>query len=593
MALPTSGPNFDFSMFPRRYWGESLGNVGGDIADAIRWRREQERKEAADRQTAQFENDQNRNSEKRAKTQEMRADVAWKQSQARAQGADAKNILALLGGRRYDEAQAAAAASQYEDPTQPGTLVGAKLKRYILGPNGKPQDYDEARKAMGPGAPAPVAPTPTDPAKSLSWFLGNRPKPESLEPPAFGQEPQEPAPDLARAGAALTDPMAQMQLLGGAESARQGDQKAQATYEQQLQQRQVDDKQREADLAARERWGLTFGGGQETLIDPRQAEQAARSKAEEEAQLAEAQLANEHDPMARDALRRTIIEKRAMLSNMDKAAVNNAAAQSASQGFKKEQQDLHETTAAQKYQIGMTAAQNKGRNQGPESPANKRYDLAVSAEARNKMTATLNQAEFKPVIESRRMLTQMLTALRSDNSANHKLAAGLWAKWSSGPGAVQQSERQEFMNTIGGKLGEIEKVLKNWADGKLPDDQRQILVEAIEQHLMPTTEANYQAIRNNVHATFANDPNSDVAKYADWADRYMDSYSSPSLITPGKQPRQGAPQPAPGRGAGPAAPRAGGGGGSHPQDGEAIKWARAHPKDPLAAQILQANGLTQ
>lgn len=586
MALPTSGPNFDFSMFPRKYWGDALSGVGADIAGALQWKREQERKEEADRQKARFENDQNANSLFGKQEQEREHKLHEAQSQAGLRGGLAKNLSALLGQGRTDEAEATAKASAFE-VGDTGETAGVGLKRMLQGPGDQLLPYADL-PAAAPGGPAPA---PTSQGQILSRFLGAQPKPESLEPPAFGQDPQEPAPDMARAAAGLSSLGGQASLLQTAGGAADQDKQAQDAYQSGQQQSDADRQKQQQEHDKAVRWQMSFPSGEKQTLDPNQSRQAARQQAEEEAQYAEAQLANEHDPMAREALRRTVIEKRAMLSNMDKAAVNNAAGQSASQGFKHDEAAIHDMTAGQKFTIGMRP--REVRSQGPDSIPAKRYDLAVSAEARNKMNAALNQGEFKTVVESQRTLSQMVGLLKSDNSANHKLAGGLWAKWASGPGAVQQSEREEFMNTIGGKYGSFEKVLKNWQDGKLPDDQRQILVDAIEQQLMPTTQANYEGVKGAVHAMFANDPNQDIGKYADWADQYMDTYSHPSVVAPGKQRPPGA---KPGGGAAPAAPTPTQPK-PHPQDQAAVAEARArlkkNPQDGIAIQVLQMNGLAQ
>lgn len=590
---------FDLSRFPKPWFGEAVGDTMNGIVDSVRYAREQKRKDEEAAQKAKFENDQNANS-KAARDEQARKDaVHEKQTNARQQGTDTKSIFALLGQGKTQEAQAAANASQYEDPRSPGNTAGASLKHYLVGPDGKPMvgddgkpmDYDTAMKSMPGQGPAPMMPGEVDPSQALGRFLGQTPKTDSLQPPNFGQEPPPPEapPDPTAAAGGL------MQLPGmqamGAGAAGMQNQENQTNYDQQLQQREADKQTTTAEAAKRERYGLSFAGGPETIIDPNQARDAARQGAEEDAKVMENQLASERDPVVRDALKRQIIEKRMQLDKMSRAAIDNAGSQSSSQGFKKQQQDLHDTTAAQKFTMGMRPRPD---HQGPDSVQSKRYNLAVSGEVRQKINNVLNQGEFKPVVDSYRTLNQMQELLKSDNSANHKLAAGLWAKWASGPGAVQQSEREEFMNTIGGKFGSVEKVMKNWIDGKLPDDQRQIIVEALERTLIPINEANMGQVMDAVHAAVSNDPNPDIANYGPYADTYVNTYTHPSAMTPSGQHKAGAHPPAPGPGGPPQ-----GGGQMSPQDALMVQKAKAaiaNPSTPpdvkaSAQKVLQLHGI--
>jgi hypothetical protein len=451
MAIPTSGPQFDFSMFPRKYWGEALGGVGADIAGALRWKREQERQEEADRQKAKFENDQNANSLFGKQEQEREHKLHEAQSQAGLRGGLAKNLSALLGQGRTDEAEATAKASAFE-VGDTGKTAGVGLKRMLQGPGDQLLPYADL-PAAAPGGPAPA---PTSQGQILSRFLGAQPKPESLEPPAFGQDPQEPAPDMARAAAGLSSMGGQASLLQTAGGAADQYRQAQDQYQASQQQSDADRQKQQQEHDKAVRWQMSFPSGETQTIDPNQAKAGARAEADDRASQLEAAAVREANPDTRAAMIRQASLIRAQVSNADKAPITNMAGQEDSQDFKRERDERNQLTREEQLRKAALAGAHRTASQvefDKYKAEQKRIQAASAYEP--VVQNVLHKYGFEKVQDQQTALSDLFN-LAGDAEANpaaYTLLGGRYAKFAQGAGVLSDSDMRQFWTNIGGKLG--------------------------------------------------------------------------------------------------------------------------------------------
>lgn len=171
----------------------------------------------------------------------------------------------------------------------------------------------------------------------------------------------------------------------------------------------------------------------------------------------------------------------------------------------------------------------------PITPGQKFDDeMKATTTAHSLLTAELNREDYKDILSGARDTQKMLDNLESNNPAAHKLATGIWAKQASGPGAVQQSEREEFVNTVGGKDESLKKLALQWlGGGRVPEGQRKIFADAARNIIMRRQAQTLGEIRENIHGTFATHPNAAMHPYADWAADLV----APSII--GKRKKGG------------------------------------------------------
>jgi len=141
----------------------------------------------------------------------------------------------------------------------------------------------------------------------------------------------------------------------------------------------------------------------------------------------------------------------------------------------------------------------------------------------------LGRENYKDIVGQYRDTQKMLDNLKSDNAAAQKLALGIWAKQASGPGAVQQAEREEFVNTVGGKTMAIRKAAMAWLDGgKVPPEQLKIFSAAARNIIQRRQVQTLEGIKEGVRDMFATHPNDAFHGYADWgANRVASSILGP------------------------------------------------------------------
>jgi len=156
--------------------------------------------------------------------------------------------------------------------------------------------------------------------------------------------------------------------------------------------------------------------------------------------------------------------------------------------------------------------------------------LATAAQAL--LRDELNREDYKDQLTEVRNTQKMLDMLQSENPAAQKMALGIWAKEASGPGAVQQSERNEFVNTVGGYGEKFKKAaLQYLSNGEVPEEMRAIFADAARNVRMKRQMETLGGIRESVRSMFATHPNAAYHAYADWAaDRVA------STVLPKKKP---------------------------------------------------------
>ncbi len=143
---------------------------------------------------------------------------------------------------------------------------------------------------------------------------------------------------------------------------------------------------------------------------------------------------------------------------------------------------------------------------------------ALANAAHALLNQELNREDYKKQINDARDTQKMIDMLQSPNAAAQKMATGIWAKQASGPGAVQQSERDEFVNNVGGKDMKLRKLALEWlGGGEVPEGQRKIFSDAATNIIQRHQAAELSSLQENVRDTFASHPNEAFHQYADWA----------------------------------------------------------------------------
>lgn len=165
---------------------------------------------------------------------------------------------------------------------------------------------------------------------------------------------------------------------------------------------------------------------------------------------------------------------------------------------------------------------------------------ADSTLANTILNQSLTREDYRDVLTNARDTKLMLEGLESDNPAAQKRSLGIWAKQASGPGAVQQSERDEFVNMIGGMDEKLKASALRWlSSGEAPPEQRKIFAEAAKNIIQRRQQETLQTIQQDVAGQFARHPNPRMRAYSDWA---ADSLSSEFLPRKRKQEKGEAPK---------------------------------------------------
>lgn len=215
----------------------------------------------------------------------------------------------------------------------------------------------------------------------------------------------------------------------------------------------------------------------------------------------------------------------------------------------------------------------KGGGKGGIKPAQQADDdRALATSAHTFLGQQLAREDYKELTTSVRNTQKTIDYLKSDNPALHKLALGVWAKEASGPGSVQQAEREEFVNTVGGKDESIKKMALTWlSGGEVPEAQRKIFSEAATGIILRRQTQTLNDVRAEVYDSFATHPNPAYHQYADWAANRVGSY----LL---------------GKKGGAAGAPSGGGGGSTAPGGQPAAGADAAKRAKALELIRQMRG---
>lgn len=145
-------------------------------------------------------------------------------------------------------------------------------------------------------------------------------------------------------------------------------------------------------------------------------------------------------------------------------------------------------------------------------------DRALSGAAESLLNQKLQREDYKVIVTNVRDNQMMIKLLESNNAAAHKRAMGIAAKQGSGPGAVTDSEREYFVNTVGGKDEKVKQLALDWlAGGEVPEQMREVFRNAYRDIVMKHQAEVLDGIREDVRETYSTHPNAQFHGYADWA----------------------------------------------------------------------------
>lgn len=160
--------------------------------------------------------------------------------------------------------------------------------------------------------------------------------------------------------------------------------------------------------------------------------------------------------------------------------------------------------------------------------------IRVAAAADSLLNSVYRRTDYGQESEKFKSTSKMLADFQSGSPALQKTAAGLWAKLASGPGVVTESERNEFVNSIGGIDEQIKKTILKWiSDGEIPEDQLGFFVEAIQRFEIPRQRKRLAVIDGIVRGAYSRHPLPEMREYADWAAEQAISKATAPPPTPG------------------------------------------------------------
>ncbi len=211
------------------------------------------------------------------------------------------------------------------------------------------------------------------------------------------------------------------------------------------------------------------------------------------------------------------------------AGVTNAA-QSEDSWVHKDQQ-LDKTLSSAEERARIVASRPRAGSGGPTPHQKTQEDQALANSAHNLLNQELQREDYRELVTQARETSKMIDMLSSSNPAAHKMALGIWAKQASGPGAVQQSEREEFVRTVGGKDQSLRQMALNWlSSGEAPEAQRRIFLDAANNIIQRRQMATLGTLQDSVRDTYATHPNAGYHGYAEWAA----SRVAPTVLGPGR-----------------------------------------------------------
>lgn len=183
------------------------------------------------------------------------------------------------------------------------------------------------------------------------------------------------------------------------------------------------------------------------------------------------------------------------------------------------------------------AAERRAKGKGTGSTTSGKGSLPFDKEARSVITGYLNSQGYKKAQEELESADAVLQNLESGNPALQRQALGLIAKEGAGPGTVQQSERDEFVNNVGGKWEGIKKKINEWvAGGAPPDDQIQIFVDAWKKTITARKQRKMREVQQGARSAFERHPNPSMRRYADWGANWIAGGGTEAAATPEEAP---------------------------------------------------------
>lgn len=191
---------------------------------------------------------------------------------------------------------------------------------------------------------------------------------------------------------------------------------------------------------------------------------------------------------------------------------------------------------------------------------------------------TKGTAKFDTALPAYAKLQQ---ALQRNNSTDAYAAVINFVRTLDPGSTVREAEeRLARERSSGGLWGQLAQAFSNRATGKMTDEVRKNLLEA-GRGLLGAEHEQYTRERNDARSRTLGYPDptgrgatldtiNTIGRGRDQA--YNDLMGTDIFKKSGIAPIPGVPQ-------------------AHPQDNEAVQWAKANPNDPRSAAILKANGL--
>lgn len=223
-------------------------------------------------------------------------------------------------------------------------------------------------------------------------------------------------------------------------------------------------------------------------------------------------------------------------AQMEASRTNAETARAAAAAEKEKDRELRLQIAK------MTHRGGAGGGDGLKPDQRLDNDRQTGAEARQLLNTVQTRSDYTRRLNDYRDSVGMLKGLESDNPAEQRAALGTWAKQKSGPGAVQQAERNEFVNVVGGKNVQLRKWLNEWAGGgEVPPEQTAIFADAVRKYELHRQQENLGAIRRTVSNAFGKHPNPALRPYEQWATGQIEVGDTPAAEPQptSQQPPQG------------------------------------------------------
>lgn len=464
-------------------YSEGLDFIGKSM-DAER-QRVAKRDELA--QKARFENEQNAVLRSRSEEQARRDKVKEAQEQSDRQVKLTANLSALLGKGRGTEAQALARSSQFED--QSGAMHGVELT---------PEYNVTAREGAD-----------TAGNQALARFLHQGPG--GTQPPTAGPD-----------GAPAQPTDAENETAGALDFIEE----------------QTNQKLRQEQQTNPSAYRVSFPGGQSSVIDPRESRLALRQQAEEDAQGFERAASQETDPVKRQQWLTMAQQRRAQMTNAERADFTGNVGREDSQEFNREENEKYKMTAGQQHEIGLERARNAGQGKLIVSPGeaarNARGDLGA---LRADINDWQKDSGYGDMFQTFRDLQKARDEIRSGNPIQETGVRFSIGRKIAGPGVFTEGEQKAILGRVGGEFSRWDQLVQTFVDGRLTPEQQGIFMGAIDSKLgrILKTEAVQKA--ENFRRTYTTPGSGYEDMQPNVVNRYNSMFSPFGISWTGDQPQ--------------------------------------------------------